>query len=91
MSLPTRLARIQRLADRYLTEGNWETAEKLGDFVETHGHTMLELAFSWLLAQTPVTSVIAGATRPEQLEQNVKAGGWKLTAEELAEINRISG
>ena len=51
---------------------------------------MLELAFSWLLAQSPVTSVIAGATKPEQLEQNVKAGDWKLTAEELAEIDRIA-
>jgi aryl-alcohol dehydrogenase-like predicted oxidoreductase len=86
----TRLAKTQRLADRYLTERNWEVAEKLGDFAESHGHTMLELAFSWLLAQSPVSSVIAGATRPEQLEQNVKAGGWKLTAEELAEIDRIS-
>ena len=52
---------------------------------------MLELAFSWLLAQRPVASVIAGATRPEQLEQNVKAGGWQLSAEDLAEIDRISG
>jgi len=51
---------------------------------------MLELAFSWLLAQRPVASVIAGATRPEQLEQNVKAGAWHLTAEELSEINRIA-
>ena len=41
---------------------------------------MLELAFSWLLAQSPVASVIAGATKPEQLEQNVKAGDWKLSA-----------
>ena len=51
---------------------------------------MLELAFSWLLAQSPVASVIAGATRPEQLDQNVKAGEWALTPEELAEINRIA-
>jgi aryl-alcohol dehydrogenase-like predicted oxidoreductase len=87
----TRLAKTQRLADRYLTNRNWELAEKLGDFVEARGHTMLELAFSWLLAQRPVASVIAGATRPEQLEQNVKAGGWAMTAEELAEIDRISG
>ncbi len=85
----TRLAATQRLADRYLTERNWEIAEKLGDFSETRGHTMLELAFSWLLAQRPVASVIAGATRPEQLEQNVKAGQWALTAEGLAEIDRI--
>jgi aryl-alcohol dehydrogenase-like predicted oxidoreductase len=87
----TRLANTQRLADRYLTERNWTMAEKLGDFVEARGRTMLELAFSWLLAQSPVASVIAGATRPEQLEQNVKAGGWVLTPEELAEIDRIAG
>ena len=86
----TRLAGTQRLAERYLTERNWGIAERLGDFVEQRGHTMLELAFSWLLAQAPVTSVIAGATRPEQLEQNVKAGAWVLSAEELAEIDRIS-
>ena len=93
MPLPegTRLARVERLADRYLTERNWRIAETLGDFVAARGHTMLELAFSWLLAQPPVASVIAGATRPEQLEQNVKAGQWKLTADELAEIDGITG
>src|ERR1700744_1513092 len=83
----TRLAKTQRLADRYLTERNWAIAETLGDFVEARGRTMLELAFSWLLAQAPVSSVIAGATRPEQVEQNVRAGSWVLTAEELAEID----
>ena len=57
----TRLANTARLADRYLTERNWAVAEKLADFVERLGHTMLELAFSWLLAQAPVASVIAGA------------------------------
>ena len=86
----TRLASTQRLADRYLTERNWPIAEKLADFAQQHGHTLLELAFSWLLAQAPVASVIAGATRPEQLEQNVKAGAWKLSPEELAEIDRIT-
>lgn len=86
----TRLATTERLADRYLTERNWQIAERLADFVEGRGHTMLELAFSWLLSQQPVASVIAGATRPEQLEQNVKAGGWKLSDEELNEINRIT-
>jgi aryl-alcohol dehydrogenase-like predicted oxidoreductase len=90
MPAGTRLASTQRLADRYLTERNWAIAEKLGDFVEARGRTMLDLAFSWLLSREPVTSVIAGATKPEQLEQNVKAGAWKLTAEELAEIDRIT-
>jgi aryl-alcohol dehydrogenase-like predicted oxidoreductase len=87
----TRLANTQRLADRYLTERNWGIAERLADFAETRGRSMLELAFSWLLAQRPVASVIAGATRPEQLEQNVKAGGWQLTDADLAEIDRITG
>jgi aryl-alcohol dehydrogenase-like predicted oxidoreductase len=86
----TRLAGAQRLADRYLTERNWRIAEQLGDFVEQRGHTMLELAFSWLLSRAPVASVIAGATKPEQLEQNVRAGSWTLTAQEIAEVDRIT-
>ncbi len=91
MPAGTRFAGTQRLADRYLTDRNWQIAEQLADFAEARGHTLLELAFSWLLARPPVASVIAGATKPEQLEQNVKAGTWKLTAEDLAEIDRISG
>ncbi len=86
----SRLGRIQHLAERYLTERNWTIAERLGDFVAARGKTMVELAFSWLLSREAVASVIAGATRPEQLEQNVKAGGWRLTAEDLAEIDRIT-
>jgi aryl-alcohol dehydrogenase-like predicted oxidoreductase len=85
-----RLQKIQRLADRYLTDRNWAIAEKLEDFVTARDKTMLELAFSWLLAQTPVASVIAGATSPEQLTQNVKAGEWILTPDELAEVSRIA-
>ena len=85
-----RLTATGRLADRYLTERNWQISEKLIDYAEARGHTALELAFSWLLARAPVASVIAGATKPEQLEQNVKAGGWALTAEDVTEIERIS-
>ncbi len=85
-----RLTKTQRLADRYLTEQNWAISEKLIDFAESHGHTALELAFSWLLAKPPVASVIAGATRPEQLEQNVKAGSWVLSEAEMAEIDKIT-
>ena len=85
-----RLTKTQRLADRYVTDRNWPIVEKLGDFAGQRGRTMLELAFSWLLAQAPVSSVIAGATRPEQIAQNVKAGDWKLTPEELQEIDTIT-
>jgi len=92
MPLPqeARLAKTQRLADRYLTETNWSRSERLIDLAERRGHTPLELAFSWLLARTPVASVIAGATRPEQVEQNANAGGWKMTEDDLAEIDRIT-
>ena len=86
----TRLVKEQRLADRFMTEENWAKAERLRDFVEQRGHTLLELAFSWLAARPTVASVIAGATRPEQLDANVRAVGWKLSAEETAEVDRLS-
>lgn len=84
-----RLTKTQRLADRYLTETNWARAEKLADYAEARGRTLLDLAFAWLLARAPVASVIAGATRPEQVRQNVAAGGWVLDAATLAEIEAI--
>jgi aryl-alcohol dehydrogenase-like predicted oxidoreductase len=92
MPLPqeARLTRTQRLADRYLTETNWSKSEKLIDLAERRGRTPLQLAFSWLLARAPVASVIAGATRPEQIEQNANAGEWKMTEDDLAEIDRIT-
>jgi aryl-alcohol dehydrogenase-like predicted oxidoreductase len=50
---------------------------------------MLELAFGWLASQPIVASVIAGATKPEQVEQNVAAGATRLTADEMTELNSI--
>jgi len=85
-----RLTGTQRLADRYLTDANWAASERLHDFAQARGRTLLELAFSWLLAQAPVSSVIAGATRPEQVAANAAAGGWTLMADELAEVDRIT-
>jgi aryl-alcohol dehydrogenase-like predicted oxidoreductase len=90
LPMGTRLANTQRLADRFLTETNWEIAERLRDFAASRGHSLLELAFSWLAARPQVASVIAGATKPEQLEENAKAVGWALTAAEMAEIDRIT-
>src|SRR6266404_3997076 len=72
------------------TAANEDIVEKLQAFAQSRGHTLLELAFSWLLARPQVASVIAGATRVEQVEQNVKAIGWTLSAEELAEIDGIT-
>ncbi len=86
----TRLGEKQALADRYHTEANLEKAERLQRFAEERGHTLLELAFSWLLSRKAVASVIAGATRPEQVEANAKAGDWALTADDLAQIDQIT-
>jgi aryl-alcohol dehydrogenase-like predicted oxidoreductase len=85
----TRLANTQRLASRYMTERNWRKVERLTAFCETRNRSLLELAFSWLLARPQVASVIAGATRPEQIEQNVAAAGWELSQDDLAEIDRV--
>ncbi len=85
-----RLTNTQRLADRYLTERHWPVVEKLTDFCAARGHTMVELAFSWLLSRSVTASVIAGATRVEQVTQNAAAGDWVLTAEDLAEIDTIT-
>ena len=86
----TRLGDKESLADRYHTEANLEKVEQLRHFAEERGHTLLELAFSWLLSRKVVASVIAGATRPEQIEANAKAGDWALSHEELAEIDAIT-
>ncbi|WP_046864097.1 aldo/keto reductase [Microvirga massiliensis] len=85
----TRLANTQRLASRYMTERNWRKVERLTALCETRNRSLLELAFSWLLARPQVASVIAGATRPEQIEQNVAAAGWELSQDDLAEIDRV--
>lgn len=85
-----RMTRESQRAAEVLTEANWEKTEKLTAFCEARGKTLVELAFSWLAAQPVVSSVIAGATKPEQVEANVKAAEWALTAEELAEIDAIT-
>lgn len=84
----TRLA--NRSNHRFLNEDNLAIVEGLRSFAEARGHTMLELAFSWLASRPAVASVIAGATKPEQIRANVAAAGWALTADDLAEIDRIT-
>ncbi|HEY1153279.1 MAG TPA: aldo/keto reductase [Pseudolabrys sp.] len=86
----TRFAKAPALRDRYVTPRNEDIVEQLVAFAKARGHSMLELAFSWLASRPQVSSVIAGATRVEQVEANVKAIDWTLSAEELAEIDRIT-
>src|SRR4051794_31766366 len=74
----------------FMNDKNFDIVEKLEAFVKKRGHSMTELAFSWLAARPTVASIIAGATKPEQIEANVKAAEWKLTPEEMAEIDKIT-
>ncbi|RYE30910.1 MAG: aldo/keto reductase [Hyphomicrobiales bacterium] len=85
-----RLSKLPQRADEIFSADNWRRIEGLTAFAEQRGHTLVELAFSWLAAQPVVSSVIAGATKPEQVAANVKAADWALTAEELAEIDKIT-
>jgi aryl-alcohol dehydrogenase-like predicted oxidoreductase len=86
----TRFASWKGLAGRYTTEANWSIIERLEKFCAERNHSLLELAFSWLLAKPVVSSVIAGATMPGQLEMNVGATGWALSKEDLAEIDKLT-
>lgn len=86
----TRLANAGPMAGRLLNERNYETLGKLEAFADERGKTTLDLAIGWLASQPHVGSVIAGATRPEQVAQNVAAGEWKLNTDELAEVDAIS-
>jgi aryl-alcohol dehydrogenase-like predicted oxidoreductase len=77
-------------ANRFLSDERLRVVEALTQFAESRGHSMLELAISWLLHRPVVASVIAGATSPEQVRANVHAGSWRLTDADLAEINRLA-
>lgn len=72
-----------------LSRWNLQVVEALVRFAEDRGHSLLELAVSWLAAQDPVASVIAGATSPEQVRANAGAAGWQLTAGDLAAIDDL--
>jgi aryl-alcohol dehydrogenase-like predicted oxidoreductase len=74
---------------KVFTDENLQKVERLIEFAERRGRSLLELAFSWLAAQPTVASVIAGAKSPEQVQTNARAAGWKLTEADLAEIDAI--
>lgn len=70
-----------------LTDTNFDKLEKLQKFSAGHDHNVGELAIAWLLSHSRLTSVIAGATNPEQVSANVAAAGWRLTAQEMAQLD----
>jgi aryl-alcohol dehydrogenase-like predicted oxidoreductase len=86
----TRMALMERIAMRTLTAPNFDLLESLETFARERGHTLLELAVGWLVSEPQNSSVICGATTPEQVSQNVKAAQWKLGAEERAAVDKLT-
>lgn len=86
----TRLAVGGRRAEEALSDRNFDRVEKLTVWAAERGHTLLELAFAWLLAHDAVPSVIAGATKPEQVRSNAAAAAWNLTQAETAEVSALA-
>ncbi len=74
-----------------LSEENLSRVEALIAYAEAKGHTILELTFSWLIANSAIASVIAGATSPQQINTNAAATNWRMTESEVAEISAIMG
>jgi aryl-alcohol dehydrogenase-like predicted oxidoreductase len=86
-----RLTDTPKLAGKYFTDDNWARVGRLESFCTERGKTLLDLAFAWLLANPAVPSVIAGATKPEQIDANLAAGTWKLTPEDYKLVNDLLG
>jgi aryl-alcohol dehydrogenase-like predicted oxidoreductase len=86
----TRLSMLpEERAASVMSEQNFDAVDKLTSFAAERGHTILELAFAWLAAQPGVASIIAGATRPEQVNANVAAVEWKLSDSDLAVLDPL--
>lgn len=75
---------------RLRNDRNEALLEPLGAIAAENDHTLLDLAFAWMLAHPQVSSVIAGAMSPEQIRGNVAAAEWELTEDQLAAIDAIS-
>lgn len=73
----------------FVSEANWSRLEGLTVFAQARGHRLIELAMSWLVANPLVACAIVGATKPEQVEENVRAAGWALTREDMEEVDRL--
>jgi aryl-alcohol dehydrogenase-like predicted oxidoreductase len=85
----TRLSQ-KRYSDRFLNDENFRIVEDLRAYCERRSHSLLELAFGWLLSKPVVGCVIAGASTAEQVRQNVAASTWRLNDTDMAEADRLS-
>jgi aryl-alcohol dehydrogenase-like predicted oxidoreductase len=86
----TRLAAMGDGAKSQLSDERLAAVADLDELAEREGHTVLDLAFGWLLTRPAVASVIAGATRPEQVTGNVAAGTWRPDSDVLAAVDTIA-
>jgi len=78
------------LFDKKVFADNLRVVERLSGMAEKRGATVAQLAIRWLLSHGEIGSVIAGAKHPAQVEQNVQAGGWKLSVDEIAQIDLLA-
>jgi aryl-alcohol dehydrogenase-like predicted oxidoreductase len=78
-----------RLAGREIPEARWDRADALQSYADERGISLLEVAVGGLLAMPAVSSVIAGATRPEQVRANVAAGAWEPSADDVEELRAL--
>ena len=86
-----RLTDMPTFANRiYLTDKNFGIVDRLKKFANKTGHSILELAFSWMASRPTTASIIAGATKPEQIDANVAAINWVLSQSEIDEVDKIS-
>ena len=85
----TRLAGWGKRAEGILNEANFAKVERLSAWAQARGRTILELAFAWLLGHPAVSSVIAGATSPEQVRANAATADWRLSPEEVDEVRKL--
>ena len=85
LSRPNARRREQRLQSDVL-----QLADELRRFAESRGHSLLELAISWLKSEPAVSSVVTGATSPEQIAQNAAAASWSLSGEDLRTVDEMT-
>jgi aryl-alcohol dehydrogenase-like predicted oxidoreductase len=85
----TRLAAWGKRGAAALNERNFDRLEALEQWAEQRGRRILDLAFAWLLGHRAVSSVIAGATSPEQVQTNARCAEWILTQEEVEEVRAL--
>jgi aryl-alcohol dehydrogenase-like predicted oxidoreductase len=86
----TRLAAWGARGAQALSDKNFDKLEALSSWASERGHSMLELAFAWLLGHPVVSSVIAGATKPDQVAANAATASWKLTPAEVEEVTKLA-